>query len=96
MKDEMAEKNPPQKKAEAVAPEVSTMIYIGPSFRDNDLLTFKVFAEGIPDEFKDDPIHAPLFVAPEELDAARAEAEKAGTRLNVLYGKAVQAHEERS
>ena len=96
MKDETAEKKPPKKKAEAVALEASPMIYIGPSFRGSDLLTFKVFAEGIPDEFKDDPIHAPLFVAPEELDAARAEAEKAGTRLNVLYGKAVQAHKERS
>ena len=95
--NEAAEKKPTQKKKiEATETQAQPMIYIGPGFRDSDLSTYKVFAEGIPDEFKNDPIHAPLFVAPEQLDAARAEVSVTGTQLNVLHQKAVQAHEERS
>ena len=71
------------------------MIYIGPGFRDSDLSMYKVYAEGIPDEFKDSPIYAPLFVSPENLDAARAEVGETGSRLNTLYRKAVQEHEEK-
>ena len=90
------QKAPPQKKEKETPVEVAVqpMIYIGPSIRSSDLSTYKVFADGIPEAFKDDPIHAPLFVSPENLDAARAEVGETGSLLNVLYQKAVQKHEE--
>ena len=95
--NETAEKKPStKKKIEVTETHAQPMIYIGPGFRDSDLSTYKVFAEGIPDEFKNDSIYAPLFVSPEQLDAARVEVGETGARLNVLYQKAVQAHEERS
>ena len=91
------QKTPPKKKEKETPVEVVTqpMIYIGPSIRSSDLSTYKVFADGIPETFKDDPIHAPLFVSPETLDAARVEAGETGSFLNVLYQKAVQEHEEK-
>ena len=90
------QKTPPKKKEKEIPVEVAAqpMIYIGPSNRSRDLSTYKVFADGIPEAFKDDPIHAPLFVLPENLDAARAEVGETGSLLNVLYQKAVQEHEE--
>ena len=90
------QKTPPKKKEKEPLIETvaQPMIYVGPSFRGSDLSTYKVFAEGIPEAFKDDPIHAPLFVSPENLDAARAEVRETGSFLNVLYQKAVQKHEE--
>ena len=92
----VVEKAPPKKKEKETTLDAAMkpMIYIGPSIRSSDLSTYKVFADGIPEAFKDDPIHAPLFVSPENLDAARAEVGETGSRLNVLYQKAVQEHEE--
>ena len=92
-----AQKAPPQKKEkEAIIETVAQpMIYIGPSIRSSDLSTYKVFADGIPEAFRDDPIHAPLFVSPENLDAARAEVKETGSFLNVMYRKAVREHEEK-
>ena len=91
------QKAPPKKKEKETPVEVvaQPMIYIGPSIRSSDLSTYKVFADGIPEAFKDDPIHAPLFVSPENLDAARAEVGETGSLLNVLYQKAVQEHKEK-
>lgn len=91
------QKAPPKKKEKETPVEViaQPMIYIGPGFRDSDLSMYKVYAEGIPDEFKDSPIYAPLFVSPENLDAARTEVGETGSRLNTLYRKAVQEHEEK-
>ena len=88
---------PPKKKEKETAIETGAqpMIYIGPSIRSSDLSTYKVFADGIPEAFKNDPIHAPLFVSPENLDAARAEVKEMGSFLNVLYQKAIQEHEEK-
>ena len=90
------QKTPPKKKEKETPVEVvaQPMIYIGPSIRNSDLSTYKVFADGIPEAFKDDPIHAPLFVSPENLDAARAEVGETGSLLMLLYQKAVQEHEE--
>ena len=95
---EATEQKEPLKKKEkgaSVETVAQPMIYIGPGFRNSDLSTYKVYAEGIPDEFKDNPIYAPLFVSPEHLDAARAEVGETGSRLNTLYRKGVQEHEEK-
>ena len=91
------QKAPPKKKEKETPPEMTAqpMIYIGPGFQHSDLSTNKVFAEGIPEEFKDDPILAPLFVTPEQLDAARAEALETGSFRNVLYRKAAVLLKER-
>ena len=91
------QKTPPKKKEKETLIETvaQPMIYVGPSFRGSDLSTYNVFADGIPEAFKDDPIHAPLFVSPENLDAARAEVGETGSFLNVLYQKAIQEHGEK-
>ena len=90
------QKAPPKKKKEtAIETVAQPMIYIGPSIRSRDLSTYKVFADGIPEEFKDDPILAPLFVTPEQLDAARAEVGETGSFRNVLYRKAAVLLKER-
>jgi hypothetical protein len=68
------------------------MIYVGPGFRDSRLATFAIFADGVPDEFKN-TIYAKLFVKPAELNDARAQVGKTGTALNTFYMLAVQEHE---
>lgn len=93
----VVEKAPPKKKEKETTLDAAMkpMIYIGPHCRARDLSTYKVFAEGIPKDLKDDPIHAPLFVSPEYLDAARIEVTRTGTRLHVLYQKAMQEQAEK-
>lgn len=68
-----------------------TMIYVGPGFRDMDLQTYGIFAEGMPEKYRD-TIYATLFVTPQELNSARKEIAIKGTMLNVCYQKAVEAH----
>ena len=94
----------PRKKAAEVATEMESVeeavmeaeaeprIYIGPGFKDSVLSTYKIFADGVPVEYRGDPIHEPLFVTAAELNEARKEVAERGTRLNVLYQKAVEAH----
>lgn len=49
------------------------VIYVGPGFRDTDLTTFKIFADGIPENYVGNPTYELLFVSPEELDEVRRE-----------------------
>lgn len=68
------------------------LIYVGPSFRGTDLMTYKIYAEGIPAEYAGNPIYELLFVAPTELDAVRKEIAQKGTARNVLYQRAILEH----
>jgi hypothetical protein len=49
------------------------------------LRTFKIFADGIPAEYKGEPIIAGLFVTPEKLESARRSVGQKGSKLNVFY-----------
>ncbi len=71
------------------------MIYVGPGFRDTDLATFKIYADGIPAEYAGHPVYRPLFVPPAELNAARQEIKQKGTVRNVLYHRAIAEHEKK-
>lgn len=68
------------------------MIYVGPGFRDTDLATFKIYADGIPAEYDGHPVYRLLFVTPAELNAARQEIKQKGTVRNVLYHRAIAEH----
>ena len=54
------------------------VIYVGPGFRDTDLTTFKIFADGIPENYVGNPTYELLFVSPEELDEVRREIAQNG------------------
>ena len=71
------------------------VIYVGPGFRDTDLTTFKIFADGIPENYVGNPTYELLFVSPEELDEVRREIAQNGTARNVLYKRAVAEHEKK-
>lgn len=68
------------------------MIYVGPGFRDTDLATFKIFADGIPAEYAGHPVYKHLFVPPSDLNAARQEIKQKGSLRNVLYHRAIAEH----
>lgn len=65
-------------------------IYIGPSIKGTILNTFTIFADGIPNEYKDSPTFGKLFVKPENLESARKEIKKKGSYFNILYQKALK------
>lgn len=71
------------------------VIYVGPGSRDTDLTTFKIFADGIPENYVGNPTYELLFVSPEELDEVRREIAQNGTARNVLYQRAVAEHEKK-
>ena len=71
------------------------MIYVGPGYRDTRLSTFSIFADGIPEEYRDHPIHQHLFVPPEKLNEARAAVKHKGSMLHVFYQQAVADHEKK-
>lgn len=71
------------------------MIYVGPGYRDTQLSTFNIFADGIPETYRDHPIYQHLFVPPEKLNEARAEVKSKGSMLHVFYQQAVEDHEKK-
>lgn len=81
------------KKSQPIEETKGPVVYVGPGFRDSILSTFAIFAEGIPAEFKDDPVYKHLFVSPDKLNEARAEVGRKGTALNTFYKKALEQHE---
>ena len=83
-------KKVPAKKAVAKA-EPTPLIYVGPTIKGTLLRTFKIFADGVPDEYEGNAVIKGLFVAPKKLNAARAEIGKKGSALNVFYGKAAES-----
>ena len=68
-------------------------MYVGPGFRDSMLSTYAIFADGIPDEYKNHPTYKHLFVAPENLNDARELIRKKGSVLNIMFRAAVAEHE---
>ena len=76
------------KKSAAKATKLGPVIYIGPTVKGTLLRTFKIFADGIPAEYKGEPIIAGLFVTPEKLESARRSVGQKGSKLNVFYKQA--------
>lgn len=71
------------------------VVYVGPGFRDSRLSTYAIFADGIPDEYKDNPTYKHLFVTPDKLNEARQLTKKKGSALNTMFQAAVKEHEEK-
>ena len=74
----------PQEKTGAV-------IYVGPPVKGTILhSTFIIFADGIPEEYKQHPTFKHLFVPPERLDQARREIGNKGSLRSTYYKRAVE------
>ena len=81
-----------QEKAPAAEekPEASPMVYVGPPVKGTILhSTFTIFADGIPEEYRQHPTFKHLFVPPGRLDQARREIGKTGSLRNTYYKRAV-------
>lgn len=76
----------------AVTKEGGPVIYIGPTFKDSVLNTFMIFANGIPEQYKTDPVYKHLFVKPEKLNTARKEVGSKGSLLYIMYHRALALH----
>lgn len=70
------------------------MIYVGPGFRDMDLNTYGIFADGVPSQYVG-TVFEKLFVPPEQLQKARREIAVKGTLLHTLYQRAREEHKKR-
>ena len=91
MAEEKKEAEPKKEKApvkKAAKVEKGPLVYVGPTLKGTLLRTFKIFADGVPDEYQENAVARGLFVSPEKLNEARAEIGKTGSRLNVFYKQA--------
>ena len=72
--------------------EASTaVIYVGPPVKGTILhSTFIIFADGIPEDYRQHPTFKHLFVPPARLDQARREIGKTGSLRNTYYKRAVE------
>lgn len=69
----------------------TTVIYVGPPVKGTILhSTFIIFADGIPEEYRQHPTFKHLFVPPARLDQARREIGKTGSLRNTYYKRAVE------
>ncbi|MBR3458395.1 MAG: hypothetical protein IKH16_09635 [Selenomonadaceae bacterium] len=70
----------------------ATVIYVGPPVKGTLLhSTFLIFEDGIPQEYRNDPVFKHLFVPPERLDQARKEIGRTGSFRNIYYQRAFEA-----
>lgn len=77
--------------AETHQEAAQAVIYVGPPIRGTLLhSTFIIFADGIPEEYRQHPIFKHLFVPPARLDQARMEIGKTGSLRNTYYQRAVK------
>lgn len=68
------------------------VIYIGPSYKDTEIHANQIFADGIPEKYKDDPVYKHLFVTAGELDVAQKEIKSTGSLRNIMYKRAMALH----
>ena len=87
MDEEMKEAAPAEVQ-EPARDETYPLVYVGPTLKGTELRTFKIFADGVPEEYQENAVARALFVTAENLDAARAEIARTGSRLNVFYKQA--------
>lgn len=71
------------------------VIYVGPSIKGTVLHTFAIFADGVPEEYRQDLILKHLFVKPEDLEQARQEIGRSGSARNSYYKKVMEEEKER-
>lgn len=69
------------------------LIYVGPGFRDTELSTYGIFADGVPTKYQG-TIYEKLFVLPKELNEARREIASIGSMLHTFYQQAVKEHQQ--
>ena len=77
--------------AEKQQEQFTAVIYVGPPVKGTILhSTFTIFADGIPEEYRQHPTFKHLFVPPGRLDQARKEIGKTGSLRNTYYKRAVE------
>ena len=77
--------------AEKPQEKTGAVIYVGPPVKGTILhSTFIIFADGIPEDYKQHPTFKHLFVPPARLDQARKEIGKTGSLRNTYYKRAVE------
>lgn len=87
-----------QQKAAKEAPAVekqqeksTAVIYVGPPVKGTILhSTFTIFADGVPEAYRQHPTFKHLFVLPARLDQARKEIGTTGSLRNTYYKRAAQ------
>lgn len=62
---------------------MAALVYVGPTVKGTMLKRFRIYADGVPEEYRDDAVVKRLFVPPEKLDEARRAAGRKGSALNV-------------
>ena len=79
------------KETPAAAEASTAVIYVGPPVKGTILhSTFIIFADGIPEDYRQHPTFKHLFVPPARLDQARREIGKTGSLRNTYYKRAVE------
>ena len=74
------------------APGGTAMIYVGPPVRGTILHSrFLIFEDGVPGEYKKDPVFKHLFVPPERLDQAQKELGRKESFRSIYYQRAIEA-----
>ena len=77
--------------AEKPQEKTGAVIYVGPPVKGTILhSTFIIFADGIPEDYKQHPTFKHLLVPPERLDQARREIGNKGSLRNTYYKRAVE------
>lgn len=88
------QKETPQPETAAAEKKEKTMgqvIYVGPPIKGTLLhSTFTIFADGVPEEYRQHPALKHLFVTPERIDQARKEIGRTGSLRNTHYKRAAQ------
>lgn len=66
------------------------VMYIGPNIKRTILRTYRVFSDGVPEEYKNHMIYRNLFIplVQPRLNQAMEEVKRKGTSLNTFYEQA--------
>ena len=89
-----AEKGTPDA-AERKQETSGAVVYVGPPVKGTVLhSTFTIFADGIPEEYRQHQTFKHLFVPPARLDQARKEIGKTGSLYNTYYKRAVKGQQQ--
>ncbi|WP_432647873.1 hypothetical protein [Mitsuokella sp.] len=95
-KAEIAPSPAPAEQEELVKKEAEgPLIYVGPGFKDSQLSTYGIFADGVPQKYKG-TIYEKLFVPPAKLNEARELIKKKGSYLRVFFEQAKAEHDAKS
>lgn len=91
-KPEIAPSPVPAEQEKLAKKEEGPLVYVGPGFKDSQLSTYGIFADGVPQEYKG-TIYEKLFVPAAKLNEARETIKKKGSYLRIFYEQAKAEHD---